>query len=120
MTKPNQIKLLPKETINELDKTGDYADHYPYAANLMETAFFLSTLTDSYGNGFIVRRSFIRLRLTAAVNEHIARRCETARATRFKNRSFADVTCHNPWARKNISGADTENSSHQIKSHQLV
>ncbi len=50
MTKPNQIKLLLHETINELNKTGDYADNYPYAVNLMETAFFLSTLTDSYRN----------------------------------------------------------------------
>ena len=48
MTKPNQIKLLPHETINELNKTGDYADNYPYATNTMETAFLLLTLTDSY------------------------------------------------------------------------
>ena len=57
MTKLNQIKLLPHETINEISKTGDYANHYPYAVTWEETAFFLPHLTDSYRNGFIVRRS---------------------------------------------------------------
>ncbi len=54
--RPSSIKLTQyTQNQQRLNKTGDYANYYPYAATWKETAFFFSSLTDSYRNGFIVR-----------------------------------------------------------------